>query len=161
MRMGGLYISPWHLLICRQRKCFNYYTKYQFTQLNNSLVGLKKIVPAKLLFYVPFCSVLGEHFCRLSKNYSIQIEPSRDSALAFALFVGNPTVGKVSFVQQEIEPKLLPSASIGDKYLAPLFEAQPLVEGEATKEKMLKFIHGASIINIVAHGESDSCCSQP
>ena len=60
---------------------------------------------------------------------------SRDRALGFALFVGKPTVGKVSFGQQEIEPKLLPGASIEDKYLAPLFEAQLLVEGEATKEK--------------------------
>ena len=51
---------------------------------------------------------------------------------------------------------MLPSASEEVKYLAPLFEAQPLVEGEATKEKVLKFIHGATIIHIAAHGEPNS-----
>ena len=69
------------------------------------------IVPIKLLFFVPFYSLLDENFSRLSENYSIQITPSlhtlvssmtqsRDSGLGFALFVGNPTVGKVSFGQQ-------------------------------------------------------------
>ena len=125
------------------------------------------IVPDKTLFFVPFCSLLDENFCRLSENYSIQITPSlhtlvssmtqsRDSGLGFALFVGNPTVGKVSFRQQEIEPSLLPSASIEVRHLAPLFETQPLVEGEATKEKVLKCIQGSSIIHIAAHGEQDS-----
>ena len=122
------------------------------------------IVPDKLLFFVPFYSLLDENFCRLSGNYSIQITPSlhalvssmtqsRNSGLGFALFVGNPTVGKVSFGQQEIEPDSLPKASIEVKYLVQQFEAQPLVEGEATKEKVLKFIHSASIIHIAAHGD--------
>ena len=122
------------------------------------------IVPDKFLFFVPFCSLLDENGCRLSENDSIQITPSlhtlassmtrsRDSVLGFALFVGNPTVGKVSFCRQEIQPGMLLSASEEVKYLAPLFEARPLVEGEATKERVLKFIHGASIIHIAAHGE--------
>ena len=125
------------------------------------------IVPDKSLFFVPFCSLLDENFCRLSENYSIQIAPSlhtlvssatrsRDSGLGFALFVGNPTVGKVSFRGKEIEPGLLPCSSEEVKYLAPLLGAQALVEGEATKEKVLKFIHDASIVHIAAHGEPDS-----
>ena len=124
------------------------------------------IVPDKILFFVPFSSLLDENFCRLSENYSIQITPSlhtlvssmtqsRDSGLGFALFVGNPTVGKVTFCLEEIEPDSLPKASIEVKYLAPLLGAQPLVEGKATKERVLKFIHGASIIHIAAHGEPD------
>ena len=125
------------------------------------------IVPDKSLFFVPFCSLLDENFCRLSENYSIQIAPSlhtlvssatrsRDSGLGFALFVGNPTVGKVSFRGKEIELGLLPRSSEEVKYLAPLLGAQALVEGEATKERVLKFIRDASIIHIAAHGEPDS-----
>ena len=124
------------------------------------------IVPDKFLFFVPFCSLLDENGCRLSENYSIQITPSlhtlvsnmtrsRDPSLGFALFVGNPTIGKVSFRGKEIEPSFLPSASKEVQYLARLFEAQPLVNGEATKERVLKCIHGASIIHIAAHGEPD------
>ena len=122
------------------------------------------IVPDKCLFFVPFCSLLDENDCRLSKNFSVQMALSlhtllssmtrpRDCGLGFALFVGNPTVGKVSFCGNEIEPSLLPSASEEVEYLAPLFEAQPLVERKATKERVLKYIPGASIIHIAAHGE--------
>ena len=125
------------------------------------------IVPDKLLFFVPFCSLLDENSCWLSENYSFQITPSlhtlvssitrsRDSVLGFALFVGNPMVGKVSFRGEEIQPPMLLSASEEVKYLAPLFETQPLVESEATKERVLKFIRDASIIHISAHGEPDS-----
>ena len=125
------------------------------------------IVPDKLLFFVPFCSLLDENSCWLSENYSFQITPSlhtlvssitrsRDSVLGFALFVGNPMVGKVSFRGEEIQPPMLLSASEEVKYLAPLFETQPLVESEATKERVLKFIHNASIIHISAHGEPNS-----
>ena len=78
---------------------------------------------------------------------------SPDHGLGFALFVGNPKVGKVSFRLQEMQPGMLPRASEEVEYLAPLFEAQPLVESEATKERVLKFIPGASIIHIAAHGE--------
>ena len=122
------------------------------------------IVPDKFLFFVPFCSLLDENGCRLSENYSVQMALSlhtlvssmtrpRDCGLGFALFVGNPTVGKVSFRGKEIEPSLLPSAGEEVEYLAPLFEAQPLVERKATKERVLKYIPGASIIHIAAHGE--------
>ena len=80
---------------------------------------------------------------------------SRDFGLGFALFVGNPTVGKVSFRLKLIQPDVLPKASEEVKYLEPLLGVQPLVEGKATKERVLKFIHGASIIHIAAHGEPD------
>ena len=110
------------------------------------------IVPDKLLFFVPFCSFLDENFFRLSENYSIQITPSlhtlvssmtqsRDPGLGFALFVGNPTVGKISFRLEQIHPGLLPSASEEVKYL---------------ERQFLKFIHGATIMHIAAHGEPNS-----
>ena len=122
------------------------------------------IVPDQYLFFVPFCALLDENGSRLSEHYSAHIALSlhtlvssmtraRDCGLGFALFVGNPTVGKVSFCGNEIEPSLLPSASEEVEFLAPLFEAQPLVERKATKERVLKYIPGASIIHIAAHGE--------
>ena len=124
------------------------------------------IVPDEFLFFVPFCSLLDENGRTLSENYSIQITPSlhtlvssmarsRDPCLGFALFVGNPTVGKVSFCGKDIKPSKLPSATEEVKCLASLFEAQPLVEGEATKERVLKCIDGAGIIHIAAHGDRE------
>ena len=124
------------------------------------------IVPDKFLFFIPFCSLLCENGCQLSENYSIQIAPSlhtlvssmtrsRDTGLGFALFVGNPTVGKVTFRLELIEISSLHGANEEVKYLAPLFGAQPLVEGKATKKRVLKFLSGASIIHIAAHGEPD------
>ena len=128
-----------------------------------SLINGKKliIVPHKFLFFVPFCSLLDENGCQVSHSYSIQITPSLhtlvssmtrspDLSLNYALFVGNPTVN-VSFRGEF--PKPLPSASEEVKYLAPLFEAAPLLEGKATKERVMEFIQGASIIHIAAHGE--------
>ena len=66
------------------------------------------IVPDKCLFFVPFCPLLDENGSRLSENYSVQMALSlhtlvssmtrpRDCGLGFALFVGSPTIGKVSF----------------------------------------------------------------
>ena len=51
---------------------------------------------------------------------------------------------------------MLPKPSEEVKYIEPLLGVQPLVEGKATKERVLKFIHGASTIHIAAHGEPDS-----
>ena len=124
------------------------------------------IVPDKFLFFIPFCSLLCENGCQLSENYSIQITPSlhtlvssmmrsRDTSRGFALFVGNPTVGKVTFRLEPIELSLLHRASEEVKYLAPLFGARPLVEGKATKKRVLEFMSGASLIHIAAHGEPD------
>ena len=80
---------------------------------------------------------------------------SRKASLGFALFVGNPTIGKVSFCGEEIEPSKLPIVTEEVKCLAPLFHAKPLTEAEATKEQVVKFIHDAGIIHIAAQGDEE------
>ena len=124
------------------------------------------IVPDKFLFFTPFCSLLDENGCPLSENYSVQITPSlhtlyssvklsRKASVGFALFVGNPTIGKVSFCGEEIGLDELPNATEEVKCLAPLFHAKPLIEAQATKERVVKFIHDAGIIHIAAHGDEE------
>ena len=135
--------------------------------IKNLIIGTKLIiVPDEFLFFVPFCSLLNGDGFPVSENFSIQITPSlhtlvssktrsRDPSLGIAFFVGNPSVGKVSLRGEPIEPRVLPSATGEVQYLASLFEAHPLVEGEATKERVLKCIQGASIIHIAAHGDKE------
>ena len=135
--------------------------------VKNFIKGTKLIiVPDKFLFFTPFCSLLDENGCPLSENYSVQITPSlhtlyssvklsRKASVGFALFVGNPTIGKVSFCGEEIGLDELPNATEEVKCLAPLFHAKPLIEAQATKERVVKFIHDAGIIHIAAHGDEE------
>ena len=83
------------------------------------------------------------------------MEEAYPDNLGFAFFVGNPTVGKVSFRGEEVEFPKLPYASGEAKCLASLFDAKPLVESAATKERVLKCIQGAGIIHIAAHGDEE------
>ena len=124
------------------------------------------IVPDRHLFFVPFSSLIDENDHYLSQSYSIQITPSlhtlklsiersNDSfSSGFALFVGNPTVGKVSLNGREFEPKNLPKAAEEVVCLSKLFLARPLVRGEAEKHVVLRLLSGASIVHIAAHGEA-------
>ncbi|XP_028400958.1 tetratricopeptide repeat protein 28-like [Dendronephthya gigantea] len=123
------------------------------------------VVPDKQLFFLPFSSLIDENDCYLSQSYSIQITPSlhtlklsmersNDSAdSGFALFVGNPTVGRVSLNDVQIEPASLPNAAEEVASLSKLFAARPLVKAEAKKQVVLELLSDASIIHIAAHGE--------
>ncbi len=122
------------------------------------------IVPDKHLFFAPFSSLVDENGRYLSHSYSTQITPSLhtlkssmqrsyDSDIGFALFVGNPTVGKVLLNEEVFAPDDLPSAAEEVKFLSKLFNAHPLIGPAAKKEAVLQLLSGASIIHIAAHGE--------
>ncbi|XP_028410403.1 tetratricopeptide repeat protein 28-like [Dendronephthya gigantea] len=122
------------------------------------------VVPHGPLFFVPFSSLIDENRKYLSQSYSIQITPSlhtltftkeqpHESDLGFALFVGNPKVGKVSLHGEAVTPADLPKAAEEVISLSKLFTARPLVNAEAKKQVVLRLLSGASIIHIAAHGE--------
>ena len=131
--------------------------------LKNSLKGNKLIiVPDQILFFAPFSSFVDANGCFLSSKYSIQITPSlhtlkasmqreHDLNIGFALFVGNPTVEKISFNGEEFGP--LPGAAEEVTYLANLFQATASLGRTARKQVVLQHLSGASIIHIAAHGE--------
>ena len=140
-------------------KCF----QLVINPVKNFFKGNKLIVvPDNQLFFAPFSSFVDENGCFLSSKYSIQITPSlhtlkasmqreHDSTVGFALFVGNPTVEKISFNGQEFNP--LPGAAEEAKYLASLFQATALLGRAARKQVVLQLLSEASIIHIAAHGE--------
>ena len=122
------------------------------------------IVPDQHLFFAPFSSLVNENGCYLSHSYSTQITPSLhtlkssmqrsyDSDIGFALFVGNPTVGKVWLNEKVFIPDNLPSATEEVECLSKLFDARPLIGPAAKKEAVLQHLSGASIVHIAAHGE--------
>ena len=122
------------------------------------------IVPDPLLFFTPFSALIDENGSYLSNIYSVQISPSLHtlkctmeqcfgSNFGFALFVGNPTVGKVSLNGKDVTPADLPNAAEEVKCLSKFFQARPLLGREATKKIVLQLLTGASIIHIAAHGE--------
>ena len=78
-----------------------------------------------------------------------------DSNFGFALFVGNPTVRKVSLNGKDVTPADLPNAAEEVRCLSKLFQARPLLGREATQQVVLQLVTGASIIHIAAHGEPD------
>jgi CHAT domain-containing protein len=81
------------------------------------------------------------------------MERSNDSNFGFALFVGNPAVGKVSLNGEHFTPCDLPNAAEEVKCLSKLFQATPLLGREARKQVVLQLLSGASIVHIAAHGE--------
>ncbi|XP_028400960.1 tetratricopeptide repeat protein 28-like [Dendronephthya gigantea] len=122
------------------------------------------VVPHGPLFFVPFSSLIDENGKYLSQSYSIQVTPSLHtltftkeqpdvSDLGFALFVGNPKVGKISLHGTDFTPTDLTKAAEEVASLAKLFTARPLVKGEAKKQVVLGLLSDASIIHIAAHGE--------
>ena len=131
--------------------------------VKNFLKGNKLIiVPDEFLFFAPFSALVDANGCFLSSKYSIQITPSlhtlkasmqreHDPNIGFALFVGNPTVEKISFHGEEFGP--LPGAAEEVTFLANLFQATPLLGRAARKQVVLQLLSGASIIHIAAHGE--------
>jgi CHAT domain-containing protein/tetratricopeptide (TPR) repeat protein len=134
--------------------------------VKDALKGNKLIiVPDKQLFFAPFSALVDENGCFLSESYSIQITPSlhtlkssmsqsNDRNISYALFVGNPTVGKVYLNGSEYTPNDLPGSAEEVEYLSELFEARPLLGNEATKQVVLQLLDGATIIHISAHGEA-------
>ncbi len=122
------------------------------------------IVPDMHLFFVPFSALVDENGRYFCDTYSIQITPSmhslkssmqrsHESNCGFALFVGNPTVGKVSLGGKYFTPSVLPSATEEVKCLSKLFQATPLIGCAARKEVVLQLLSGATIVHIAAHGE--------
>ncbi|XP_028400928.1 tetratricopeptide repeat protein 28-like [Dendronephthya gigantea] len=122
------------------------------------------VVPHGPLFFVPFSSLIDENGRYLSQSYSIQVTPSLhtltftkeqpdDSDLGFALFVGNPKVGRVSLHGTDVTPADLPKAAEEVASLSKLFTARPFVKVEAKKQVILGLLSGASIIHIAAHSE--------
>ena len=132
--------------------------------VKDSLKGNKLIVvPDKQLFFAPFSSLVDENDRFLTSEYSIQITPSlhtlkasmqrtNDSNIGFALFIGNPTVEKIS-LNGEVFTSLCGAAE-EVKYLANLFQAKPLLGSEARKRVVQQHLSEASIIHIAAHAES-------
>ena len=135
--------------------------------LKDLIDGNKLIIPDGPLFFAPFSSLIDEHGCYLSENYSIQITPSlqslkasmkkvHDRNLGFALFVGNPTVGEVSLHGEVFTPSDLPNAAEEVKCVSQLFQATPILGRKAKKQVLLELLDKASIIHIAAHGEPNS-----
>ena len=136
--------------------------------IQDSLKGNKLIiVPDQQLFFAPFSSLVDENDRFLTSKYSIQITPSLhtlkasmqqgdESNFGFALFIGNPTVGKISLNGKEFTPVSLPGASKEVEHLANLFHAAPLLGSKARKQVVMQLLGQASIIHIAAHGEPTS-----
>ena len=143
--------------------------KKWFQMLVGSVKDLYKgnnliVVPDKCLFFTPFSALVDENGRYLSDSYSIQITPSlhtlkcsmersRDLKLGFALFVGNPEIGKVSLNEKIFVPNDLPNAAKEVEYLSKLFEAKAFLKSEARKDVVLELLGKASLIHIAAHGE--------
>ena len=148
---------------CRVQAILEKLFQLVINPVKNFLKGNKLIVvPDNQLFFAPFSSFVDENGCFLSSKYSIQITPSLHtlkasmqrehySTIGFALFVGNPTVEKISFNGEEFNS--LPGAAEEAKYLANLFQATALLGRAARKQVVLRLLSGASIIHIAAHGE--------
>ena len=155
--------KSWEYGSCRVQAILEKLFQLVINPVKNFLKGNKLIVvPDNQLFFAPFSSLVGENGCFLSSKYSIQITPSlhtlkasmqreHDSTVGFALFVGNPTVEKISFNGEEFIS--LPGAAEEAKYLANLFQATALLGRAARKQVVLQLLSGASIIHIAAHGE--------
>ena len=122
------------------------------------------VVPDRQLFFAPFPSLVDENGCFLTSKYSIQITPSlhtlktsmqraNEPNFGFALFIGNPTVGKISLNDKEFTPPDLPGAGEEVESLAKLFDATPLLRHKATKQVVMQHLSEPSIIHIAAHGE--------
>ena len=114
-------------------------------------------------FLLHFRSFVDENGCFLTSKYSIQITPSlhtlkasmqraNDSNIGCALFIGNPTVEKISFNGEIF--RSLPGAAEEVKYLANLFQTAPLLGRNARKQVVMELLGKASIIHIAAHAES-------
>ena len=139
--------------------------QFMIDPVKDLFIGNKLIiVPDKSLFFLPFSSLIDQHGCYLSQNHSIQITPSlhslkasmkkpHDPKLSIALFVGNPTVGKVSLNGESFTPSDLPSAAKEVESASKLFKASPLLGRNAQKQVILEHLDKASIIHIAAHGE--------
>ena len=155
--------KSWEYGSCRVEAILEKLFELVINPVKNFLKGNKLIVvPDNQLFFAPFSSFVDENGCFLSSKYSIQITPSLHtlkasmqrehySAIGFALFVGNPTVEKISFNGEVFNS--LPGAAEEAKYLANLFQATALLGRAARKEVVLQLLSGASIIPIAAHGE--------
>ena len=146
------------------------YLKKQYSvyisPIEEYLVGSKILVsPEGSLFHVPFCALLNSKNEHLCEKYSLQFTPALyvlNSCLSKplpkigpSLFVGNPTVGEVEFNGNVGSPSPLPEATVEAKECSTFFNAEPLLEQEATKENVLNGMKGASIIHIAAHGHMD------
>ena len=155
--------KSWEYGSCRVQAILEKLFQLVIKPVKNFLKGNKLIVvPDNQLFFAPFSSFVDENGCFLSSKYSIQITPSLHtlkasmqrqhySTIGFALFVGNPTVEKISFNGEEFNS--LPGAAEEAKYLANLFQATALLGRAAKKQVVLQLLSGASIIHIAAHGE--------
>ena len=146
------------------------YLKKQYSvyisPIEEYLVGSKILVsPEGSLFHVPFCALLNSKNEHLCEKYSLQFTPALyvlNSCLSKplpkigpSLFVGNPTLGEVEFNGNVGSPSPLPEATVEAKECSTFFNAEPLLEQEATKENVLNGMKGASIIHIAAHGHMD------
>ena len=130
------------------------------------LVGSKiLIVPEGSLFKVLFCALLNSKNEHLCEKYSLQFTPALHVLNACiskplpkvgpAFFVGNPEVGEVVFNGQVGSQVPLPDAAVEAKECSLIFNAEALLEKNATKENVLSGMKDASIIHIAAHGHMD------
>ena len=130
----------------------------------STVISSLSSLTGNILFFTPFSALIDENGSYLSNSYSIQITPSLhtlkctmeqtcDSNFGFALFVGNPTVGRVCSNGKDVTPSDLPNAAEEVKCLSKLFQTRPFLGCEARKEVVLQHLGGASIIHISAHGE--------
>ena len=122
---------------CGPQQILEIFFQLLIDPVKNSLKGNKLvIVPDEFLFFAPFSAFVDANGCFLSSKYSIQITPSlhtlkasmqrkHDPNIGFALFVGNPTVEKISFNGEVFVP--LPGAAEEVKYAANLFQATVLL----------------------------------
>jgi CHAT domain-containing protein len=152
---------------CGNREILELLFKLLVDPMKDLVNGNKLIVvPDRQLFFTPFSALIDENGSYLSNSYSVQITPSLhtlkctmeqscDSNFGFALFVGNPTVGRVCLNGKDVTPSDLPNAAEEVKCLSKLFQARPFLGREARKEVVLQHLSGASIIHIAAHGETN------
>ena len=127
-------------------------------------------IPQDFLFLVPFAALQDGNDNYLIEKHTLLLSPSIqvldltrkqqqniDDSLKGVMIVGNPTMPSLS-PKQGIPPQQLPSLPGSEQEanaIAQLFNTQPLIGEQATKEAVLQRLSEARIIHFATHGILD------
>ena len=125
------------------------------------------IVPDRSLYNVPFAALKDESGSYLSETFRIRIVPSLTTLQLIqdcpgdyhsqtgALIVGDPEVGDVIYKGGHERFGPLPCARQEAEMIGRLFDSQPLLGKQATKQKVLQRMYSVGLIHFAAHGSAE------
>ena len=125
------------------------------------------IVPDRSLYNVPFAALKDESGGFLSETFRIRIVPSLSTLKLIqdcpadyhsqtgALIVGDPEVGDVIYKGGHERFGPLPCARQEAEMIGRLFDSQPLLGKQATKQEVLQRMHSVGLIHFAAHGSAE------